>query len=502
MRIVDIAICIDNNDPKGIGRIRAVRYSSYTGQLERALDYKAWDDKDLFTASPFLPTNLNYIPEKGQAVKIITYDTEKDTVNLEYIAGPFTTNYDYNGQTHSAMVENTTYGIQAQHGQDIKSVDGIYLNPKSVGAFAEHQDYGLYGKYGSDVIFTENGVHIRGGKLISKPFASANQRTQLLQQPLMSDNTSTLHLKKFPKRIEYVNDEVIEENLQKSHVKYFVEYNITSFDGGASNIEFYVYNTEKEGNNFITSNFELGDVTLGSGSTLINVANVMNKSTTDTSPTLIFTASTIQEMYQTIRLNLYQLHSDGLNYYNPSVYSETNMHPFYFRPTNDCKSRILTSNQLANRNTIFSKIAVSTLIKQGLVYSKTFINAPTTKTKKTQKVIKDDTSTEQTFAAVKSDRIYFVSTDTNEYKKPIDFTKIDKYDPTQVNYIKDIEPNTYALVRGEVLVDVLHSIVDLMESHRHQPTEPLSQLDPNYKKLIDKINTLENDMLNNSIRIN
>ena len=85
MKIIDIAICIDNNDPKGIGRIRAVRYSSYTGELEKAFDYDAWDDKDLFTAIPFLPTNLNFIPEKGQAVKIINYDTKKDTVNIEYI---------------------------------------------------------------------------------------------------------------------------------------------------------------------------------------------------------------------------------------------------------------------------------------------------------------------------------------------------------------------------------------------------------------------------------
>lgn len=505
MRIIDIAICIDNNDPRGIGRIRAVRYSSYTGQLEKALDYNAWDDKDLFTANPFLPTNLNFIPEKGQAVKIINYDTDKDTVNLEYIAGPFTTNYDFNGQTHSAMLENTTYGIAAKHGANIKNTDGNYVNPKSVGSLAEYVDYGVYGKYGSDVIFTENGVHLRGGKLISKSFASPNQRNQLLQQPLMSDNTSTLHLKKFPKKVEYVNEEVLEENLQKSHVKYFVEYNITSFTGGTANIDFYVYNTQNEASNFSTDNSQLSDVSLTSGSTLVNVSNVMNKYKTplNTSPTLSFTAKTTQEAYILVRTNLYLLHTEGLNYFNSSVYSETNMHPFYFRPTYECKSKNLsTTTEIENRNTILSKIKISNMVKQGLIYSKSFVNAPTTKTKKSQKVLKDNTTTEQTFAAVKSDKIYFVSTDTNEYKKPIDFTKIDKYDPTQENYIKDIEPNTYALVRGEVLVDVLHGIVDLLESHRHQPTAPLSQLDPNYKKLLDKINTLETDMLNNSIRIN
>ena len=56
MKLIDIGICIDNNDPKGLGRIRCIRYSSYTGEVEKALDYNPWDDKDLFTASPFLPT--------------------------------------------------------------------------------------------------------------------------------------------------------------------------------------------------------------------------------------------------------------------------------------------------------------------------------------------------------------------------------------------------------------------------------------------------------------
>ena len=29
---------------------------------------------------------------------------------------------------------------------------------KNDGAFARHTDYGVYGKYGSDIIFTENGL--------------------------------------------------------------------------------------------------------------------------------------------------------------------------------------------------------------------------------------------------------------------------------------------------------------------------------------------------------
>ena len=81
MKLIDIGICIDNLDPKHMGRIRCVRYSSYTGDVEKAVDYSAWDDKDLFTANPFLPSNINFIPEIGQTVKILEYNTDKEYEN-------------------------------------------------------------------------------------------------------------------------------------------------------------------------------------------------------------------------------------------------------------------------------------------------------------------------------------------------------------------------------------------------------------------------------------
>ena len=85
MKIIDIGICIDNVDPKGMGRIRCVRYSDYVGEKEKALTYEAWGKNDLFVAIPFLPTNINFIPEINQAVKILNYNTDKSNTNQEYI---------------------------------------------------------------------------------------------------------------------------------------------------------------------------------------------------------------------------------------------------------------------------------------------------------------------------------------------------------------------------------------------------------------------------------
>lgn len=87
-RIINLGTCVDNKDPLGLGRIRVQTYSDGAGPLVGAMKYEAWDDKDPFIALPFLPTNINYIPKEGQAVKIINHDPEKDIVNREYIAGP------------------------------------------------------------------------------------------------------------------------------------------------------------------------------------------------------------------------------------------------------------------------------------------------------------------------------------------------------------------------------------------------------------------------------
>jgi hypothetical protein len=180
------------------------------------------------------------------------------------------------------------------------------------------------------------------------------------------------------------------------------------------------------------------------------------------------------------------------------------MHPFYFRCRKECKERTLaTSTEITNRKTLLTSVTFGNRIQEGIVFSKSNFDAPTvTSTTKKRVLEESDDNIEQTFATVKSDKIYLISTDTNEYNIPIDFTKIDKYEPTHENYIKDIEPNTYALVRGEVLIDVLQSIIKLITSHQHNLMGPLVQTDPSFVNLMKKITTLENDMLNKSIRTN
>ena len=143
MQIIKIATCIDNKDPKGLNRIRYVEFSEGT-KKESSIKYVPWDSNDPFIAGPFLPTNINHVPEEGQAVRIISYDTDKTLVNVEYIAGPFSTNHDFESQTYSQQTSSLTFGQSTKQKQDIVNKSGE-LPPDSKNAFAKNKHFGIGG---------------------------------------------------------------------------------------------------------------------------------------------------------------------------------------------------------------------------------------------------------------------------------------------------------------------------------------------------------------------
>ena len=58
------------------------------------------------------------------------------------------------------------------------------------------------------------------------------------------------------------------------------------------------------------------------------------------------------------------------------------------------------------------------------------------------------------------------------------------------------------MVRGENLYNLLMTMKNLIDSHIHNINEPLVKSDPNWVKLNGLIETLRNDLLNDSVRIN
>ena len=114
-------------------------------------------------------------------------------------------------------------------------------------------------------------------------------------------------------------------------------------------------------------------------------------------------------------------------------------------------------------------------------------------------------NTEQSFSSLSADKIYIISTSANgsERIKKVNFSTLNPYELTQEDYLQNMEPNTYSLVRGEILLNILKSFYDAFDSHIHQINKkPIIGTDPNRKKLDDLMSVIENELLNKFIKIN
>jgi len=499
MKIIDIGICIDNIDPKGIGRIRCVRYNDYVGEKEKAQFYTSWSDTDPFVAIPFLPNNINMIPEIGQSVKVINYNTVKETVNQEYIPGPFTSMYDYNSQQFSQQIEDTSYGVAVKSRPNIRSSTGEYIR-QSENVFAKETDYGIYGKYGSDLLFTENGLQLRGGKLKTKDSVTPQERLKMIVVPFYTSNKiSKLSLKKYPKRGVIKTREEKNTTSTDAVLKTIIEYEINTLSSNNVTIDFYVYNVINSlGSTYKTSFFNQNVLLVESALKLINNSN------NTTSPTHSITTDSLNNVPIIIRDIIYNIGQNSLSYLNAN-YSNEDVHPFYFRPTKEFITMSGTSTEISKKTEILNKIIVNKVgPNNGLIWSK---DESKQKTNTTTRIVEyldiENNSPEQTFASLISDKIYLLSTEPNETQKKVIFENLDKYEITQENYLLNIDKNTYSSVRGDNLIRFLYKLIDVLFKHQHNVVGPYVKNGfIEHEELLELIKNLENDILNKSIKIN
>lgn len=498
MQIIDIGVCIDNVDPKGIGRIRYRPYSLYMSEISMGATYEDWDEKDPFIACPFLPNHINIIPQIEQSIKIIRYDTNKETQNIEYVAGPYTSPHDLQNQTFTAQHKNTTYGgVIVKDTKNIRTKEGQFNSPTTKGTIINERDTGFRGNYGSDVIFTENGIQIRGGMLKAK---EGKNKESILNFPQLAKKMGRFSLKKFSKTLKSVKETTIEESTAIGRLKYVIEYELDDLTT-PTELRLFVYRVlPVYGDQFNTDVFS-DDSTFNSSDT--NIVKLINTGNTTTDASFIQSLDgTITSGYVALRDLLYRIDSKGLTDLYFSYPSETN-HPFYYRPTTAFK---LNNDNLTNKETFLSKVQVRNIVEpSGLIFSKNSANPPITQKEKVRSVAREvKNGGEQSFSNLSADRIYITSTDANTgvNVKKIKFEDLDEYELTQDDYVNKIEPNTYALVRGENLYNLLIAMKNLLDSHIHNINEPLVKTDPNWVKLNELIETLRNDLLNDSIRIN
>jgi hypothetical protein len=498
MKIVDIGICVNNIDPKGIGRIRYRTYGMFVSEVENGVKYDDWDENDPFLALPFLPAHINIIPQVQQSVKLIKYDTNKDTQNVEYIGGPYTSPHDLENQTFVSQHKDTTYGGVIVKGlKDIRNKNGVFNSPVSPGTMPNSKDTGFRGNYGSDVIFTENGVQIRGGMLLSK---QQKNRPDILDYPQMAKKMGRFNLKKFPKTLRSIKETVESSKVAVSRLKYIIEYELDNLTL-PNELKLYVYkvvgnygvqfNTDVFGETsvFDTGNTEL--VKLITTGTTLSYAQALD--------------GTLRSSYVELRELLHLIGEEGLTELD-ATYPDEDVHPFYFRPTDAFRlNKGTTPTEVQNKATFLSKVEYRKKVGSGLIFSRQSSNPPIITSKKTvDNAIEIKGAGEQSFSNLSSDNVYILSTSPNVgvNVKSINFNELDEYELTQEDYISRIHPNTYAMVRGENLYNLLIALKKAFDSHVHNINDPPVQTEDNYIQLNKLMDTVLDDILNNSLRIN
>ena len=485
MKIIDIGICIDDNDPRGLGRIRCVRFAESVSEKERAMEYEPYSAEDPFVCNPFLPLNINVLPKIGQSLKIINYDNDKLNVNQEYIAGPYIKLNDLNDQTFTQQIENTTYGNSNKSRSDIFDREGKYRTKKTEGFFHKKDDYGIYGKNGSDIIFTNNGVVIRGGKLMSNNKMSPKERLKSVEQPLMYNRVPAFQIKKFPQKFVLDKKTTIGQTSESKLVKYVIEYNIDNFDIPTKvtcTLNKITKDDEKYYSNKLTHNTVIPSEDL---------KTIMDQPYTKNVTTL---------KGATIEINnfIYKIFKGGL----PEIINTEYIvdYPIYFKPSKFILDSTNTKKVDLIENINFFNIGPMS----GLIWDKNKVNQSGKETKQEVDVLIPTEDQDETISSLVSDRIYMISTDTNETERNIDFTKLNNYEIEQETYLKHIEPQTYSLVRGENLVRLLKSMLDVILTHEHNVVGPMVQ-NSNYEKyteLMERMKNIESEILNNKIKIN
>ena len=177
-KITEYAVCVNNQDPKRAGRIRAIKpfgsdmtEAKVTNPEQYIKDrdieaansnlYIPWGKKDPYVYGPFLPLHINVVPKVNEGIKLLKSEIAKGNSQEEYI-GPYISEEGY--------IENDSYEHGFQNTQQGKQDKGTLpfapigqnsepkINPQGQpeeegkGSFANPDDISLVGRENSDII--------------------------------------------------------------------------------------------------------------------------------------------------------------------------------------------------------------------------------------------------------------------------------------------------------------------------------------------------------------
>lgn len=502
-------VCVDNNDPRMIGRARIKPINTKNiEQVEKSAKKNGWDpnstkesvgnwsDKDPWVHLPFLPYFINQVPKPGDRVMIFYFDRKRTTGrNKFYMIAPNSSPLYIKGEdSRSSKInfddgyDNSTISVP-----NIKNNNNTYKDPAKAGVFSEPVDIVINGRDTADLIIKDNDIILRAGKHFNF------ERGEI---PVVNNNRAFLQLSKLTDTVKYGEPQSFTKLVErKDQLKFLIEYYCTTmntqvdvFSGGIRIIQL------PQDNAFETQvGFFDYDTTLSGQSSYGIIYN------------LNIQAKTLSEFVGLIVSTIRRFHDD------PTFCNilKDQQFPFFYRPNE--LIRDVLSNFSGNIDLVsvenMSKLISSIFVTAtdltpgyGTVYKNFKTPDPFDKVKEIvvpASVVKGD----NTVATLGGDKLFLLShKSTIPGKDTIDING-SIYGISAATFNDIIEPNTSSTVRGEELMELLQLIVNFLITHDHPypmlPPSPISRASKiSTDDVLKKMQEAYIKVLNSNIRIN
>ena len=512
--------CIDNKDPLGLGRIRAVLKTENTTDRENSVkdgtgisDNDKWTDKDPFVVRPLLPVFLNIIPKtqddgvnvKGEFVHLM-YSNADDKGNKDkfYISGVHSSLTMINEEPYESAVKNGNLGSRDTDRNKLRNKKtGEEFDKNNVGIYPKPVDIAINGRGSADIVVKEDTVLLRAGKFNTLPTPNV--------YPIFNDKRAFIQLTKFNEKISYgLPRKYLKFKFEHKPIKTLLEYNIQNPENNADpNLytgAIYIYNlkpSEKTG----TRSFDISTEVDEEDKSLYFAFQF----TAITKEKVIeLTNSILQGMVDGLIPNLEKI-TPQVSPVGPYGIRES-VFPIYFRPQPSLYAKA-NSDTSTTREKIFItnlmsgiKVTNSTNGGYGLIYDETKKDTVPYVPEENIEIPKNVQAISNTAGIMGGEYLYLLSHNS----KKDGGNKINLSDtlygigPNKVS--DEIEPYTSSMVRGEELIELLDLIVQFLIGHVHpyhgMVPDSQSVNGVKFDELLNELRKANQKILNKYIRIN
>jgi hypothetical protein len=502
-------VCLDNNDPLMLGRVRLAPLDENFEQRKVSANNfdpngscttnGPWSDKDPFIHLPFLPYFINQVPKVNEHALIFYFDRRaRSGKNKFYMIAPFSSPMTIKYEDYRSARTNLASGNQNSKISlpNIKDCDGKYFDSEKQGVFSEPIDISLNGRDSSDIIIKESEVLIRAGKHVEF------ERSEV---PFPNINRAFLQMSLFNKKTidkEPVEVQKLEKNVES--IKYLVEYQCSTINTSADVFTGMIFIYALDPSPLVQTDFFDWETELTGGTRL-----VYSKA---------LTALPLNKFADEINTTLKDFQSKPYRLFNNENYWQTNQpFPFFYRPDKTIRETLsnfldnFNPQSLQNMSKLVNLVRISSnSLNQGYGLVNDKDNNVRLPYKNVNEIFvpKETQMVNNTSSIMGADSIYFLS---HQATPPPGRDRIDLtgtiYGITGDTVFDQIRPNTMSTVRGEPLMELLQLIVDFLITHDHPypmlPPTPISNASNiSTADVLQKMTEAYQNVLNSNIRIN